>query len=42
MKAIDVDKKFEEGEDITVQLDLSQARRPEQEAKRVNIDFQPG
>ena len=39
MKATSFDKKFEDGEDITAHLDLSQARRPEQEAKRVNIDF---
>jgi len=39
MKAKDFDKKFEAGEDITAHLDLSQARRPEQDSKRVNIDF---
>ena len=39
MKAKDFDKKFEAGEDITAHLDLSQARRPEQDLKRVNIDF---
>ena len=39
MKATNFDKKFDDGEDITAHLDLSQARRPEQEAKRVNIDF---
>lgn len=39
MKAEDFDKKFEEGEDISAYLDMSKARRPEQEHKRVNIDF---
>jgi len=39
MKAKDFDKKFEAGEDITVHLDLSRVRRPEQDSKRVNIDF---
>jgi len=39
MKAKDFDKKFESGEDITAHLDLSRARRPEQDSKRVNIDF---
>jgi macrodomain Ter protein organizer (MatP/YcbG family) len=39
MKAKDFEKKFEAGEDITRHLDLSQARRPEQEQKRVNVDF---
>jgi len=39
MKAKDLDQKFDSGEDITEHLDLSQARRPEQEQKRVNVDF---
>ena len=39
MKAKDFDKKFDEGEDISEYLDLTRARRPEQEQKRVNIDF---
>jgi len=39
MKATEFDKQFEAGEDITAFLDLSRARRPEQESKRVNIDF---
>lgn len=39
MKAEDFDKKFDEGEDISAYLDMSKARRPEQEYKRVNIDF---
>ena len=39
MKASDFDRKFDAGEDITAHLDLSKARRPEQEQKRVNVDF---
>jgi hypothetical protein len=39
MKAKEFEKKFEDGEDITQFLDLSRARRPEQEQKRVNVDF---
>lgn len=39
MKAKDFDKKFEEGQNISKYLDLSKARRPEQELKRVNVDF---
>jgi len=39
IKASDFDKKFDEGEDVTKHLDLKKARRPEQEQKRVNVDF---
>ena len=39
MKARELEKKFDAGEDITKYLDLSNARRPEQEQKRVNVDF---
>jgi hypothetical protein len=39
MKAKEFDKKFDAGEDITKYLDFSKARRPEQEQKRVNVDF---
>lgn len=39
MKAKDFDKKFDDGESIIEELDLSKARRPEQEQKRVNVDF---
>ena len=39
MKAREFDKKFDEGEDISQHLDISKARRPEQEQKRVNVDF---
>jgi hypothetical protein len=39
MKAKEFDKKFDEGKDISQHLDVSKARRPEQEQKRVNVDF---
>ena len=40
MKAKDFDKKFDEGkEDILDDLDLSTARRLNQEQKRINVDF---
>jgi len=39
MKARELDKKFDEGEDISEFLDLSQAKRPGQDHKRVNVDF---
>ena len=39
MKAKDFDAKFEKGEDLTAYLDLSKARRPDQEQRRVNVDF---
>ncbi len=39
MKAKDFDKKFDEGKSVIKHLDLSKARRPEQEQKRVNVDF---
>ncbi len=39
MKAKEIDKKFDEGEDISKYLDITKARRPAQEQKRVNVDF---
>jgi macrodomain Ter protein organizer (MatP/YcbG family) len=39
MKAKDLDRKFDNGEDILRYLELSKARRVEQEQKRVNVDF---
>ncbi len=39
MKAKDLDKKFDSGEDITEFLDISNAKRPGQAQKRVNVDF---
>lgn len=39
MKATTFDRKFDAGDKITDQLDLSKARRAGTEAKRVNVDF---
>jgi hypothetical protein len=40
MKAEEFDKKIDDGEeDITGLLDLSKARRPAYEQRRVNVDF---
>jgi len=39
MKAEDLDKKFDNGENITEHLDLTKTRRPGQDSKRVNVDF---
>jgi hypothetical protein len=37
--AAEFDKKFDDGEDISEYLDMSSARRPGLEARRVNVDF---
>ena len=39
MKAKDLDQKFDDGQSIINNLDLSKSYRPEQEQKRVNVDF---
>ena len=39
MKAKDFDKAFDSGKDVSEYLDLEAARRPNQEIKRVNVDF---
>jgi hypothetical protein len=39
MKAKEFDKRFDRGEDVTRLLDRAKARRPEQEQRRVNVDF---
>jgi hypothetical protein len=39
MKANDFDRKFDAGEDVISDLDLSKIRRPAQEQRRVNVDF---
>jgi hypothetical protein len=39
MKARQFDKKFDEGKDVSRHLDISKARKPKQEQKRVNVDF---
>ena len=39
MKAKELDKKFDAGGDISKYLDLSHARRTNEEPRRVNVDF---
>ena len=39
MKAHDFDKRFANGEDVSKYLDMTKAKRPKQEHKRVNVDF---
>ena len=39
MKADEFDHRFDADEDITGEIDMSTARRPNQEARRVNVDF---
>ena len=37
--AEELDEKFDNGEDVSAYFDLTKARRPNQEARRVNVDF---
>jgi len=39
MKAKSFDKKLDEGKEIISDLDLHKARRPNQQQRRVNVDF---
>lgn len=39
MKAKNLDRKFDKGQDISSELDLSKIKRPNQEQRRVNVDF---
>ena len=39
MKASEFDKKFDDGENIIAELDVSRARRPGEETRRINVDF---
>ena len=39
MKAKELEKRFDAGEDISSHLDLARARRTNQEPRRVNVDF---
>ena len=42
MKAKELEKKFDNNEDITKYLDVSKARRPVQEQKGSTLIFLPG
>ena len=39
VKAKELDRKFDAGEDVTTYLDVTRARRPGHEQRRVNVDF---
>jgi len=39
MRAEQFDQKFDDGEDVTGDLDLAAIRRPALEQRRVNVDF---
>jgi hypothetical protein len=39
MRAREFDRKFDAGEDVTADLDLSAASRPGLRPRRVNVDF---
>ena len=39
MKATEFDRKFDDGEDVDEDVDWSRAKRPNTQAKRVNVDF---
>ena len=39
MKAKNLDSQFDNGDDISEVLDLTKIRRPNQEQRRVNVDF---
>ncbi|MBD1401865.1 type II toxin-antitoxin system BrnA family antitoxin [Pelovirga terrestris] len=39
MKTEDFDKAFDDGQSVVEHLDLTKARRPNQEQRRVNVDF---
>ena len=39
MKSEEFDRAFDDAEDVTSELDMSAARRPGLEQRRVNVDF---
>jgi len=39
MKATEFDKKFDAGENVSAAIDWSQTRRPNDQPRRVNVDF---
>ena len=39
MKAKELDRKFDAGEDISMYLDFARAKRTNQKPRRVNVDF---
>jgi biotin operon repressor len=39
MKAEELERRFDAGEDVSKYLDISKIRRPGHEQKRINVDF---
>ena len=39
MKATEFERKFDAGEDVSGHVDWSKAKRPNEQRKRVNVDF---
>jgi hypothetical protein len=39
MKASEFEKKFDDGENIIADLEITKARRPGEETRRINVDF---
>jgi hypothetical protein len=39
IKATDLDRAFDDGEDVLQHFDVSKATRPNREPRRVNVDF---
>ena len=39
MKASEFEEKFEDGENILAELDVRRSRRPNEEIRRINVDF---
>jgi len=39
MKASELDRRFDDGEDVSAHFDFSKARRPNREVRRVNLDL---
>jgi hypothetical protein len=39
MKAKDLDRKFDDGEEVIEHFDVSRIKKPNRDQKRVNVDF---
>jgi len=38
-KAFEIDKRFDEGEEVLEYFDLTKIKKPNEEIKRINVDF---
>ena len=38
-KATEIDKRFDDGEDVLEYFDLTKIKKPNEEIKRINVDF---